>query len=151
LVRWDAGTIHDALTAIRFEFAERPRHLDPATVIRGADIHQFVAQKIHEIVVVILFALAILGLPLMEQLPDQIAKPHATLLIVLLSLAFGLLVIVALDDCRARDSAQPQGDNQIAGILRFKRHPFILSVARNLIVRMLRYWREYQQDSGDGG
>jgi hypothetical protein len=24
LVRWDAGTIHDALTAIRFEFAKRP-------------------------------------------------------------------------------------------------------------------------------
>jgi hypothetical protein len=73
-------------------------HFDPATIVRGCDFLQIYAKEVNQIVGVLVLRIAVLRLPIIEQVPDEITKPRTTVRVVPFGLALcGLLVMVLHD------------------------------------------------------
>lgn len=57
-----------------------------------------------------------------EQIPDEIAKPRATVRVVPFGLALCGLLVMALHDGSATESTYSERDNEVSGVLRVERH-----------------------------
>jgi hypothetical protein len=79
-------------------------HFDPATVIRGLDFLQVHPKEFNQIIRILILRIAVLRLPIIEQVPDEIAKPRATVRVAPFGLALCGLLVMAMHDGSATES-----------------------------------------------
>lgn len=76
----------------------------------------------EEVVRIVILALHVGRFPVIEQVPHDVADPLRTFRIIFLRAALLGLVVVALDDGRARDTPEREGDGCFSEVFRLERH-----------------------------
>jgi hypothetical protein len=90
-------------------------------------VAQLLAQVINEVVGVVVFGFAGFGFPVVQEIPNQVAEPFATGLVVFLGLALRPFVVMVLDDRSTSSSPQPKGDDKIPGVFWVECHRLIVA------------------------
>jgi hypothetical protein len=89
------------------------RDFDPAIVIGSLDVGEIGAEVLDEIIRVLVLRIESVRLPIIEQVPDEIAQPFAPVRVFPFGLALGFLVVMARDDRCAGQSAEPERENEL--------------------------------------
>src|SRR5579859_1434291 len=79
-------------------------------------------KKLDQVVGVVAFSLIIWRLPIVKNIPHQVANPFNAIGVILLRLALSFFVVMALNDRRARYSTQRQGHGDAPYTFRVRGH-----------------------------